>query len=328
MKKDLIISSIKKLQPALSDGGILETKGMIVFTGDHMVAYGQEVSVWVPFEFSVEEVIGLPWKEFNGVIQKIKNEEIDLVVEGSQILLTSGKTSAGFNTVKIEAPLPPKRMKWEKLPENFIEGLSFCVFSAGKDSSLGVLQGLRVFEDRIISTDRSRITEFHLKAKMSKEVILLREFASFLVKTKAKEYFVDASLNYFRDEEGTIFSQMIISDEFPDVGKFFDVSGEETKFPLDIIDALSRAGILADDQGNDYVNFSLSRSGIVIRGECKEKGWVEEKLPMRWKGGELKFVASATHFIEVMKITQKATVGENAILFEGDNFKHVIARAG
>ena len=329
MKKQEVLDAINKLKPALSDGGILETAGLIILDGERMIAYGDELSVCVPFPLPFFAV--LPWKEFDAFIRKVGTEEFDLALDGDKVTLNAKKTTkAWFNVVLLSGDLPTFEEVPEAdrivLPENFNEGLSFCTFSAGSDASLGILQALSVSEGKIVSSDRQRITEFVLSGPCP-DILISRGVSDFLSKCGVISIFCGETSDYYWDKDRTMFSQRKIAGEYPETSEFFDVQGEEIDIPLEIDGALERAGIFADGAGvgsKDYVHLSVSRAGICVTGQGT-KGGVEERIFTRYGGKPLEIEISAQHLLQILKRTQKAVVGEGAILFVGDDFRHVVA---
>ena len=326
MKKDELLNAIDKLKPALADKGLIEYSGLIVLGDGRLTAYGDDISVSVPFVSPVEAA--LPWQEFTKLIRKLEAAEIEMKQEENQIVITAGKTRAGFNVSELSAP-PVKwvieESGWQKLPDGFCGALGFCAFSTSADASLGILQCVYVHGNKVVSSDNFRITEFQLKSE-APEILVPRDVAVFLSKYDAKDVCIDSSgaAVHYKDASGVIFTQRAIADDFPMVEELFNVEGTEVEMPPEIEGALDRAGVLADERdGMNYVRLTVARGQVFVRGQC-EKGWVEERVPTSYKGKPMSFVASPKHLVQILDRSRKAIVGENTMLFKGEGFRHVV----
>jgi DNA polymerase III sliding clamp (beta) subunit (PCNA family) len=120
----------------------------------------------------------------------------------------------------------------------------------------------------------------------------------------------------------------LIKDKYPDIEPFLKMKGESIKLPEGLSAALGRAQVVADE--SDFikrVTIIAEKGKFFVRGQGSH-GWVEEDVPAEYEGKRLEFMASPEYLKEILRVTNKAVIGENALLFEGKEFKHLVALMG
>lgn len=330
MKKQTIVDAIEKVKPALADGKLIEFAGILLFDGKKLVSYGDEISVSVPLETNF--VTAVKSDEFSKLIQKIPWDEFEIVIDDNQLVITAEGMKAGFSTVEYDESAVPdwgieQIKKWTKLPENFMGNLRFCTFSASSDPAYGVLCNVKVEEGRLLSSDNFRITESRLikkLAKMKQPLLIPRKIALFLSTFKLTGFAVTDACAHYQDASGAVFSHKLIAEEYPDVDAHLEIQGSELKLPKELANVLARANIIVSAEGAaDQVAVSIEKDRILIRGDGIDS-WIEEPIQHKYKGDDLHFTASPEHLIQIMGYSNEVIIGENAILFSGENFRHAV----
>ena len=319
-----ILNAIGKVKPALLDGKLIEFAGLLLFDGKKLISYGDEISISVPLE--TDFIAAVKAEEFSQLIQKIKENEVDLEIEEGQLLVKAGKMKAGFTLVEYDPESVPdlglsQVEKWNKFPEGFVDALKFCMFSASSSPEYGVLCSLKIEPERIISSDNYRISEKLLSKKMKgiKEQLLMpRKVASFLANFKLEKFAITEACAHYRDEAKVVFTHRLISDEYPDVDAFLKVEGNDLQLPKDISGALDAASTIAET-----VDISVEKGLIRVRGESENR-WIEYPVDSDYDGEKLVFRTSPEHMIQILRYSQQVTVGENILLFTSENFRHSV----
>jgi len=328
MKKSEILNAIDKLKPALTDKGLSEHSGLIIFDENRIAAYGEEISVSIPLKSGFTGVF--PWKEFTELIQKFETEEFDIKEKDEEILVISGKMKAGFKRIKTSYEPQYQNLNedsdWDKLPDDFCKALDFCLFTVSSDQYGGVLKSVSIKESFARSSDNFRITEFEMDGE-APEILIPRESAIFLSKQNITDIFIDESVVHYTDGTGLVFTHRMISEEYPSLSEYFKVEGTKIRLPKELKSALDRASVLAEDSIDSdflYVKISISKGKIIIRGEG-EKGWVEETSRIRgYKGQSLTFSVVPNHLFHILDYSNEAVANDEVLLFKGDNFQHLV----
>lgn len=331
MNRKELLDAINKIEPALSDGKLIEFKGMIIFDGEKMLSYGDDISVSVPFKTDFEAAIKA--EEFQNLIKKLADVEVLLTVKDNQLIVEAGKTIAGFSLIGYNSEDVPdlglaQASEWNKFPESFLSDLKFCVFSASSDDAYGVLCNLNVKKDKIISSDNYRLTEKKLTTEMDgiKDSLLIpRKVSSFLASFSLVEYAITDACAHYRDANGVVFTHRLVADVYPNVEAVFDIEGKEIVLPKELAGALTRAhAVLSKDE--DKATIEIKEGSIKVTTEGVGK-WFEEKIDHPHKE-HLKFNVNPEYMAQILEFSTNSVVGENALMFHAPGFRHLVCLIG
>jgi len=329
MKKQVLLEAIKKVKPAISDGKLIEFKGLIIFDGEKLISYGDNISISVPLK--TDFIAAIQEEKFTKLIEKSAVDEISLSLEEDQ-LIVGAEGKAGFSLISYDPKTIPdlglaQVKEWNKFPEGFIDALKFCIFSAANDSSYGSMCNLYVAKDRIISSDNYRISEKILKSEMTglldNKLLISRKIASFLSAFKIIEYALTESCAHYKDENGVVFTHRVIVDDYPSLEEFLNVEGRKIQLPKALSGALNRAqSILSKDE--DKVTVKIAKKFINVFSEGKGAWFKEPVSAPDYDGDELKFDVSPEHMIQILEFSTDVIIGENILLFAGNDFRHSV----
>lgn len=325
-----LINILSAVKPGLATEERIEQSTSFVFQNGRVVTYNDEVAVSHPVNMDIEGAISA--KEFLALLSKLKDDSVELTVSGSELRVNGKKARAGIKMIA-EIALPINEIQepktWEPLPEGFAEAIKFCIFSCSKDLTSPALTCLHVHKDKIESCDNFRITIRYLDASYFNEAILLpASAAKDLINYNVTEYAKVGGWLHFRTKADTVFSCRTYGDlEYPNLERFLEIDGGALKFPEDTKESLARAGIFSTSgagKGEERVKIVLSDGLMVVHGEG-DTGWFEESSRVRYKGGDTHFEITPSFLEVVLSLTDEATVGNDRLKFEGDNFVHVVS---
>ena len=154
------------------------------------------------------------------------------------------------------------------------------------------------------------------------------EAAKHLINYLPIKYAIEPGWLHFTNEEQTVFSCRTMDVKYPDTKAFFQVEGEKVKFPPDLISSVDRAEILAktEFEQDAIISLILNKSKLICKGQGK-LGFIEEEHRIRYNGSEIHLYIHPVFFKEILIRLKEVTIGERSLLFEGDNFKHVVSLA-
>ena len=129
------LNVLTKIKPGLADKSFVEHSEDFIFDNNIVYTNNNEIAVIQNFETKIKGA--LPAKKFYELISKLKENKISLKEEDNEVLIRCGKTKAGIKIKKDIPSFPVKTdgLKFEKLPDNFLEGLKLCSFSVSTDLS-------------------------------------------------------------------------------------------------------------------------------------------------------------------------------------------------
>jgi DNA polymerase III sliding clamp (beta) subunit (PCNA family) len=318
-------------KPGLSSKESTAQAACFLLQEDGIHAYNDEIYTYHPIEIGVTGAVKA--EELLTVINRAKDDEIQLSVGKGELELKGKRWKAGVVMEKeIRLPLPkiPKK-GWNEVPQGFLKALRFCARSVETGSGMPVLSCIHFDKDRAESTDRFRISQFtfsDLSEDLPSLLLHSRSAREVLRFQAPKEYTTPKGWLHLRSKSGAILSCRTNEGEYPEVGCFFeDVSGVDIELPKAAAGVMERVRDFAKGWDEEQRKALVSLSPRSFRARIEgEGGWFEEDCPMKYKGAELSFAINPGLFLEILGETRQCRVGDAAVLFEGEEWKHLIVR--
>lgn len=326
VERKALLSALKAVRPAISKNEQVEQSGSFIFLDKQVFTYNNEIAVSHPVD--IDLVGAVPAQKFYELVNRVKTEQIGLDIKDGTLLLEGSKAKAGLR-IETEILLPleqvgmPKDDDWRKLPINFCDAISACMFSASKNEQQAILTNLHVFDGYIESCDNRRITRYDM-GEGSDEFFpvpfLIPTFAAKeLLNHCPTEYAVTAGWLHFVNINDAIFSCRHYEDEYPDYSSFLECKGVAITFPAGLSEVLDRAAIFSD---GERVSLILDNNELVVAAES-EAGWFEEPIAIEYKGKAVEFDIQPDFMKSIIKFKGKAVISEKALRFDADDFIHV-----
>jgi DNA polymerase III sliding clamp (beta) subunit (PCNA family) len=319
-RKDLL-NALKNLLPAIDIKGAHELYPSFIFSENKIMAYNNEILISCEFQHEISGSVKS--KKLYELISKLKEDEIDILVDETELRINSKKIKVGLQfTSEISIPkIQIDNSLFTPLPDNFNKGLDFCLFSASTDQAKFPFTTLLVKEGQIISCDNHRGTRYNLNSKIENEFIIDAKIIKNFTEYKSNSYYITDEWLPFKNEENIIFSCHRLQGKYPDTTSVFSVEGDTIIFPESLQEALSHTKIINDEM----VSFHVIGNKIIIRGFASE-GWIEEEIEMEGEFKEVFFKINPKFFQEILlKAKDSTIVSESKMLFNGEDFVHTIA---
>ena len=336
MKTKDLAATIDKVKPAIADGKLIQYAGQLIFDGEKLIAYGDEITISVPLKTDFEARVR--FEEFSELIKKIKTEEVKAKIDSGKLLITAGKLKAAFNLIEFDKEALPnfeldKIEEWIEVPDDFASALGFCIFTAAEQAANAALTCLNVEGGRILSADNFRVTEKILSVplKLAEPLLIPRKIASYLSKFSLKELASTDSCAHYSDGTGAIFTHRLISDGYPteEVDKAMDIEGLELIMPEGLSNALETVGIAAvkDVDGVREAHIVIDKNKFKVTGVGPYVN-IEDVVKGEYKGEALNLTVSPDHMKQILSYSNKAIIGDKVILFPGEGFRSIVCLLG
>lgn len=329
INKAELLKALEIVKPGLSNKEMIEQATSFAFMKGRVITFNDEISL--SHAVTGLEIEGaIKAEELYQLLGKMKGEDLDLELNGEELVITSGKSKAGL-TLQMEIKLPLEEIgsisKWKALPENFIKHLSFCVPSCSKDMSRPVITGVHIDQQGIMeATDGFRITKCEFEKELPvKTFILPASPAMDVVKLKPTKIAEGkGGWIHFQTDEGTILSSRIFEDEFPNTEQFMTIEGFPLAFPKTTSEVLDRAAVFSkrDHLLDEMVTITLDKNRMKISSKS-DVGWFEEDINLKY--ADEKFTIQITPYLlkGILSETHECTVGEHALMFYGVDWKYL-----
>lgn len=334
MKKTDMVNAINQLKNVsrFGSGDLAGLDSYLIFKDGFISAFATSIAVSVAIDVNFEVAVSAD--EFSKFIGKIKADEFEIKQKDNEILISYGKTKAGFQIADVMGDIPElsigKVTKWMKVPDDFREALRLCQFSIIDNVMAGALSCAYVIPEGVVSSDNVRLTErkFEKKAVKDFSFFIPKKLVGPVIDFKCEKIGLVDGWVHIKAEDGSFMSLQVFSGEYPEYNEMFDIEGVEITMPETLSNALDLVASVGSKGENDQlVKIVINNNEIACRVEGI-KAWAEEKVQCDYDGYEIVFATSPEFLRDVLSVCRKFIVGENAILIKGDNFRHIMAMVG
>lgn len=342
VNRNELLQKLDIAKPGLAKKEIVEEAIRFIFTGESITTFNDEICVIAPYPTDFQ--CSVNGEEFYKILVGIKEDEIDISLEEDQMKIKSKKTRAGLSTIvgekervgslveKLQNSTTGKGF-WRRLPKDFIEGVSLCMFNASKDMTTGVRCCVAINEDKVYSSDSVRISRFNMDGTV-KEMLIPARNAVELVKYPIKKYGKSDGWLHFLTDEDVMFNCRMMVGEYPyTINRFFEKNATHGPFtmPEELGEIMKSAVIMAtgDEVVAKMVEMKIEKGKVICRSE-KERGWMEKEVEFEYTGKDMTFYINPVFFAQILtKATTFSLIqGEefpDKAIFKREKYIHMIA---
>lgn len=329
-----LISILQKVKPALSSKNVVEEFSSFIFTGENLITNNDRICICYPLKTDFK--CSVPANEFYGILSSIKEDGISIEQKENKLVFIAKNTSAELITKELSDTVNEfiqaiglndfSKDKFKPLPKDFIEAVTACMFTASKDDPQAFLTCINVDNKEVISSDFYRISMFVLDESMKDKFLIPATSIQELIKLEVSGYFRSDNWIYFLCNDEIVFCSRILSDEFPDVKQEFEFESEVITLPDDFINMVNNASVLAegDFEIDKKIEVKIKDGKISCKGQ-NELGWIESKIDIQGRKEDISFSINPVFLLQILSKTKNMKVGEGRVMFEADNFKHLIS---
>lgn len=325
IKTEELNKIFEKIKIGLAQKDIVEQAKNITFDGKYAFTYSGNIGVFFPFK--TDFVCSVPAQEFMKIISDISDENIDIEFSENSLKLFGKNIKAELKVltnIKDSTLVINQRIRFYKLSKDFLEGLEFCSFAVSKDVS-SKFNGIYVTGNDIFGSDDLRISHFEMKSEIKTPFLLPLNSVLSLKGFELEKYGMKDGWIYFKDSEEVLFCSRLLELDYDNPLEYFEFEGEKIIFPEDTKSLVEKASILAegDFDIDKKVVLKIKDGKLVCKGE-NDIGWIKTSVKMESKK-DMQFIINPIFFLQILDKTNSAKVGEDRILFETENFKHLVS---
>ena len=319
-------------------GSLTEEFSHLFFDGEFVFSFNDKMCVLCPLAFPINGSIVAD--KFVNLLSKVEQETFNVAVSEGEIVVEAGLFSFGLayvppgeyhNVVKEIGVVNIK--EWKEMSQELRDVIVHSSYCSSRDITRPDLLSVFVSGKDVLATDRFRVNWFELSKPIEGELVVPVSVGSQLNNYNVTHYHVDANWVHFKGEDFYI-SCRLVGAKFPEkqCKEFFEtVIGDTFELPGELSKVVQRAMIIESDviDLDKKVTVKIEEDRIVCRSVSEGVGWFNEVVLLNKKISEkeqISFVINPVFFVEVLRRTNKISfVGENAFLFVGDNFRHIMS---
>jgi hypothetical protein len=328
INKKQLQDALEIVKPGLANKELIEQSTSFAFIKGRVVTYNDEISISHPVT-GLELEGAIEAENLYKFLSKIKTDELDLTINGNEVLLTSGKAKAGL-ILQSEIKLPLKetsdKKDWKSLPEKFVKQLNFSMIAFTRGISRGVLICAHVNKTGFIeSSDGYRVIHCELGEQMPTETFLIPvSSATEMIRLNPTQVAEGKGWIHFKTEEGTVMSCRLFSeDEFPDSSTFIAIKGTRLVLPEMTSEVLERAMVFSkrDHLIEESVDITIKNNRLKIEAKS-DTGWFEEEINFRSEH-TLTFSITPYLLVNILEQTRECELTEDKIKFQGEDWIYI-----
>lgn len=322
-----LLKALNLLLPGL---GMTDMDDKFIFVKNKVYSSNGFITISHPIK-ELDFCMQVKAKEFYSLIEKIKKDELDITANEKELKIKGGRCHAGFrienevpDSIKAIVEKDKQKKKWKILPNNFCEGVSFCLFSAAKESIKPEFNCLHIKKRTIESCDNFRLSQYKMNSLFDDDVLIPAESLTELYKYKPIKYFIDKGWIHFLNKEGVVYSCRKQEDtEYPDISKVIQ-NGEKThiQLPKDLESTLDKMQIFSNDTNKQIpfvVTLKIEKNMLVLEGK-NDAGWCKESLRIKDKTKNIQFNIQLQFLKDIIKQTREMYTVKKQIHFINENF--------
>lgn len=334
-------SALNAVKPAVSKRSIIEQMTHFIFTEDTVTAYDDQICISYPIETGLRCTVKAD--SMLKFVPRIDSEKIDLSLEDGKLIGKAQGIEAEIpilvedDIYKLVAEVQKQRekTKWIKIPEKLIEGMSFCMFSAGKDATREYFTCVAVKGKDIIAGDGSRFGWSQIEESTRKNFMIRATSINEISKFGSFTHFcLSESWVHFKTRDKAVFHVRQNEGDYP-IAKckklFEEFKGKEIELQESdresIREAVETASILSDEIPIDKaVEITFEKNKIICKGKT-ESGKITRRRRIKYEGKSFSFMINPLFLMQVLDQDEPSSLSiqDDKMELKSENFRHLIA---
>jgi hypothetical protein len=337
-KRELLLNALDILGPGLAASADVKAMRNVLFTGENLIAFNEQIGVVVPFETDFEASIN--HEDLMNILTKLDCSELEMALIDDEVRIRAESTEAGLlieSTEQIDKSLTTMRnsipndengFEWTVLPKDFISGMLLCIMAADKSLQLQSLACLYAKDDELLCTDNDRISLYTMDGNVGSEFFLRAGLVKELERYAITHLCDTESWVFFTTEDDILFA---ITKMYADplgatyIPLFDTFEGKAVKLPEGLKEVVTAASVMAVDTKVQAMEIVM-QDGEMVCTTQNERGWVTKSIPMKSAGKKaVELHVSAAYLQQILDLPDlMMTIGEGKSLFTSGSFKHIL----
>jgi len=339
IQKEDLLEILEAVKPGLAKKEIIDETGNFVFTGTGLFTYNDLLCIAYPLESGLD--VSIPSEEFYKIVKRLKKGILTLNVANQKLKLRAKNTTAELAVItETELPgfigrikIPPKTSKkWKDLPEELVEGMLWCSFTAMKSNVIPTLSGIYVTGNMVLTSDELRVSKYTLEKTSPFTFLLPHETFKTIESFEPSKFHVGKDWAFFMNDAGVIVcSRVLPAESYPhtELSAQFSIGRSKAlTLPNDLLTALDLGEVLAEGgiPEEKRVDLEIKSKQIIVSSSKAETGSITTKVKF---DGDIKTPIKVTinpiHLKDVLQSAAKVRFGTDRALFSAGPFSHLVS---
>lgn len=324
-EKEKTLKILSSIKPGLALKDIVEGMKNFYFDGKNVITYNDKISIMHPFKTDFKSFIHadtlykliskLPFDKFK--IKSSSENQISIIAKGLNVSLPSIIDEEVVKRISV-VNKGIKKVKWNKLPDNFVDSINLCSFAASTSETESTISCVRLENKVCVATDSKRLAYAKLNQKIEPMFIKASEIKH-LFAINPTHYSSNKGWLFFKNEEKCVFSIRRIEGEFPKWKHLFKFKGTQINLPKELLSGIDLASVFSENGSVIPLHIYIEKNKCFLSLQT-ESGKLDYKIPIEYDQKPFDFVINPDFLKEMMKFDTTITfVGKKAKL-ETENY--------
>jgi len=327
------LATLQKASVGLSSRELLEQSNCFIFHGGDLITFNDEIMARAKSPIELEGAI--PAKDLIGVLSKIPDETLEVIVRENEIVLKGMRRRAGI-TLASDIHLPinevPMPTKWMGMGENVFPVMLQASLTCGKDATQYLTTCVHVTPELIEACDNNRMLRAELTTGFPNELLIPASSLDAIRGLTPKKFCIGKGWLHFQMDDGEVISLRCSYEKyFSGIDKALVIkNAEEIKLPANLKDIIGRAEVMAEGSKVSAVGYDSRvtitiKEGLIKVRARKETGWYEEQKRVVYSGPTLIFEVHPHFLMEVMERSRKVLLNNEKMMIKTDKVQFVVS---
>jgi hypothetical protein len=319
------LSVLESVSAGLASREILQQSTCIVFQGGKVFSFNDEIACSRKSPLNIEGAVSA--KPLLDLLSKMKEDEIEIDTDGAEFTVRGKGKKAGIR-MEAEVLLPVESIEtpeeWIDIPKDFQDAVSIVSVCASTEESTFVLTCVNITPEHLEASDRFQICRFPMKTGVTGATLVRASSLKKLSNLDMTHMSETESWLHFRNAAGLVLSCRRYIDEYPDLGKYIDISEfEQITLPGGLEEVVSAAQIFSSDNSNgDLLLVDLRADRIVIEGSGA-KGYYKEMKKVKFTGDPIKFMIAPKLLLEITTKSNECSIAPGRLAITSGKFSYL-----
>lgn len=327
INRQALLETLTRVEPGRSTKNFLEQSSCFVFKDGFAITFNDEICCRTKTDLGDEIEGAVHGRHLKEVLDKMSDDEVDITIDGSQLLLKAKRKRVGIRLEKdirlpvesVEAP-----QKWTPIenPEAFGRAVRQVCGTAGANQEEFMAVCVNMTPSYMESTDRYQATRYDIDTGVSERFLVRAKSLNHIHQLGVTKVGLTPNWVHYKNK-ALIVSIRRQADEYYDLSTFFDFKGAALELPRGADEAAKLGKVFAqDDKENTKVLVSLADGSMRVRGEGAY-GFAETTQECNYRGSAVTFRISPDTLETLVKDHQRCEVTEKKLMVRGDKWSYI-----
>lgn len=330
VNRETFLHSLESVAPAMTaPGSEREQTSCFIFKNGRIITWSEEVSCKIPSGLPKDQLGVVEGKPLLESLRSWTEEEVEIAFNES-LMTIQGKGQKAKIRMEATIDLPldsvDKPTNWVALPGDFADAIRMVQPCSGKDETRFYVNCVHLHPKFVEACSLEHVCRWTVDTGIKKSTLIRREAIKGIPPLGMTEISETEHYIHFKNPNGLIYSCRRYMEEFPDMGKFFEVVGEVITLPPSLAETVKRAEIFSVDNDNNFITVALSQGRMKLTGQGIH-GEYTRLRKIKWDGKDFSFLVSPGVLTDITKKKNEVILGKKKMMIDGGSYKYVAALA-